>query len=78
MLEYRLVLTKKAIDDMIDIGDYITYTLLEPQTSRDFVKGLHQAIRSLSSLPNRYSLINDALCQAKASAVCLIKTLWSS
>jgi toxin ParE1/3/4 len=59
MPEYRIVLTKRAIDDIIDIGDYITYTLLEPETSRVFIKGLRQPIASLSNLPNRYLLVND-------------------
>lgn len=32
MKEYDVVLTKRAKTDIIDIGDYIAYTLLEPET----------------------------------------------
>ena len=38
MNEYRITLTLRAKDDIINIGDYITYTLLEPdETVKNFV-----------------------------------------
>jgi len=42
--EYNIILTKRAKDDIIDIGDYIAYTLLEPETAYHFVAGLRNAI----------------------------------
>lgn len=34
MIDYNIQLTHRAKDDIINIGDYITYQLLEPETSR--------------------------------------------
>lgn len=36
MTNYHILLTHRAKDDIIDIGDYITYILLEPGTSKRF------------------------------------------
>ena len=47
MGEYRLVITQWAEDDIIDIGDYIAYKLLTPDTSPHFVKNLKNAIQQL-------------------------------
>lgn len=59
MQSYRIVLTRRAKDDIIDIGDYITYTLLEPQTALNFVKGLRKSITTLKDFPQRFELIED-------------------
>ena len=56
---YRIVMTRQAKRDIIDIGDYIAYTLLEPETSRKFVKGLRKAIQSLIPFPYKYPLVQD-------------------
>lgn len=59
MKEYNIVLTRTAKNDIIDIGDYIAYTLLEPETAYRFVEGLRSAISSLKELPNRFALVDD-------------------
>lgn len=59
MFQYRIVLTKRAKNDIIDIGDYITYTLLEPETAKTFVLDLRKTINSLKEFPNRYSYVDD-------------------
>ncbi len=61
MSEYNIVLTRRAKGDIIDIGDYIAYTLLEPETSYKFVTGLRNAIATLKSSPNRYALVDDCV-----------------
>lgn len=61
MQMYNLVLTRRAKEDIIDIGDYITYTLLEPETAVNFVRGLRKAIITLKEVPGRYSVIEDAV-----------------
>lgn len=47
MPDYRIILTRRAKDDIIDIGDYITYTLLEPETAQNFINGLRSAMSRL-------------------------------
>ena len=44
---------------MVGIGDYITYTLLEPETALSFVKGLRESISSLKIFPNIHALVDD-------------------
>lgn len=59
MKEYNVVLTRRAKNDIIDIGDYIAYTLLEPETAYRFVTGLRSAISTLQELPGRFTSVDD-------------------
>ena len=52
-------MTREANDDIVDTGDYITYTLLEPGTAREFVKGLREVISTLKELPYRHPFADD-------------------
>lgn len=61
MPDYTIMLTRQAKDDIIDIGDYITYTLLEPETARNFVAELRKTIVKLKEFPERYPLIDDVV-----------------
>lgn len=57
MKKYNVVLTRRAKDDIIDVGDYIAYTLLEPATAYKFVAGLRKAIDGLKMFPDRFGLV---------------------
>ena len=59
MNDYRITLTKRAKNDIIDIGNYITYTILEPDTSKKFIKGLKNSISKLKVFPYKFPLIQD-------------------
>lgn len=59
MNDYRITLTKRAKNDIINIGDYITYTLLEPDISRNFIKGLKTSISHLKFFPQKFPLVQD-------------------
>ena len=61
MNNYRVTLTRQAKDDIIDIGDYISYTLLEPGTSRNFIKGLRNSISRLKYFPYKFPLIMQVI-----------------
>lgn len=61
MAEHRIILTGRANEDIIDIGDYITYTLLEPETAKKFVSGLRTEIAALKEFPKRYPFVNDVV-----------------
>ena len=54
MGEYRLTITQRAKDDIIDIGDYITYKLLAP-----VVKNLKNAIQQLKFFPYKFPFVQD-------------------
>lgn len=59
MSDYRIKLTRRAREDIIDIGDYIAYTLLEPDISRTFIKGLRQSISQLQFFPYKFPFVQD-------------------
>lgn len=54
MNDFRITLTQRAKDNIINIGDYITFTLLEPDTSRNFIKGLRNSISQLKLFPYKF------------------------
>ena len=53
------MLVPQAKNDILNIGDYITYTLLEPDISRNFINGLRLAISELSIFPYKFPLAQD-------------------
>lgn len=61
MNKYCVLMTNRASQDIIDIGDYIAYTLLVPDTAKKFVAELREAISSLCEYPYRHPLVDDAV-----------------
>ena len=61
MNDYRVVLAKQAKDDIMDIGDYITFTLLEPDISKKFIKGLRNSISQLKFFPYKFPLVQNSI-----------------
>ena len=59
MSDYELTITQRAKDDIIDIGDYITYKLLVPEISLQFIKNLRNAIQQLRNFPYKFPLVQD-------------------
>ena len=59
MSDYELTITQRAKDDIIDIGDYITYELLVPEISLQFIKNLRNAIQQLRNFPYKFPLVQD-------------------
>ena len=59
MDKYQIVITPKARNDLIDIGDYISFILLEPETSEKFIKGLRRSISQLQYFPQKFPTIQD-------------------
>ena len=58
MNKYKIELSIPAFYELKSIGDYISYTLMEPDTSKKFIKGLRASISTLSTFPYRYPPIN--------------------
>lgn len=56
---YHVMLVPKAEDDILNIGDYIAFTLLEPDISRILINGLRLAISSLEKFPYKFPLVQD-------------------
>ena len=54
MNNYHIELSIVAFTQLKTIGDYITYVLLEPDTSRRLIRALRSSISNLSTFPYRY------------------------
>lgn len=56
---YGIEITCRARQDIIDIGDYMAYILLEPNTSQKFIHSLRNKISTLSVFPYKYPVLQD-------------------
>lgn len=65
MIKYQIALTQTAKNDIIDIGDYISYILLEPDISKKFIKGLRNSISQLQYFPSKFPIIQDEILYSK-------------
>ena len=57
MIDYRIRLLPVAKNDLLNISDYISYSLLAPDTSKRLIRGLRSSISSLCTFPYRYPII---------------------
>jgi len=60
-MNYKIVYSEVAKDDIMDITNYITYTCKAPKTSKEYMKKLFNKIRSLTYSPDSYPLYNRKL-----------------
>lgn len=58
MNNYQIRLSPRARDNIIDIGDYISHSILEPLISNRFIKDMKRSILTLRQFPYRYPVIN--------------------
>ena len=61
MIEYKIRLTRRAREDLIDIGDYISHTLSSPETAHHFLCGLKKSLLSLKTFPYKFPIIQDSV-----------------
>lgn len=66
MDKYQIMITPTAKSDLIDIGDYISFILLEPETSIKFIKGLRCSISQLQYFPRKFPIIQDIILKKKS------------
>ena len=59
MNNYSIKISRRAREDIIDIGDYIAYVLMEPETSKKLIKGLKNSISNLKYFTYRFPLIQN-------------------
>lgn len=65
MDSYHIILTQRAADDITDIGDYIAFQLSEPDTSKNFIKGIRKSISQLKLFPYKFPLVQDNFLQSQ-------------
>ena len=59
MDRYQIQITQKAKEDLMDIGDYISFILLEPETSKKLIRGLRRSISQLHYFPRKFPIVDD-------------------
>lgn len=73
---FKIAITRQAQEDMTSIGDYIAYTLEEPETASKFIADLRAAVLSLHSFPYRYQLIDDPVLSSQGIHSLTIKNYY--
>ena len=58
-MEYGVKITPFALSQLADTVKYISEILLAPETAEKWLDTLQTAIKSLSSLPNRFPLTEE-------------------
>lgn len=48
MDSYEIIITPDAESDLIEIRDYIAYTLLVPEVALNYIRAIHSAIQKLT------------------------------
>lgn len=59
MDKHRVVITEKAIKDIMEISEYISITLLDDEAAKKLAEKMEIAIKSLADMPKRYALLKD-------------------
>ncbi len=59
MSKYKVLITEKATNDILDIARYISNELLEPIIAQRLLEKFEIAIESLSHMPTRHELVKD-------------------
>jgi len=60
MDEYKVYLSEPAEQDIDEISRYISTQLLVPETAENMLDAFYEAMSSLSSMPKRYPIVEDA------------------
>ena len=55
---YNVEYSEEAYEDLREIYDYVANELLVPKTAENLLKNIRTAIRSLSNMPYRHTLVD--------------------
>ena len=59
MDSYEIIMTPDAADDLVTLRDYISGTLLSPDTALAYIRMLRMEIGTLSVMPERHKCVDD-------------------
>jgi len=57
-MKFNIVYSEAAKEDIMDLTDFISITCKAPKTSKEFMKGLFNRIKSLAHSADSYPLYN--------------------
>ena len=56
---YKVVVSSRAKNDMLEIGEYIAVELLAPDAAGNHLNAFETQIADLNHMPKRYALVSD-------------------
>jgi len=59
MVTYDIVITNPAEKDLLEIGNYISKELLEPQSAQRVISKIADVVTTLEKIPFRHALVYD-------------------
>jgi len=73
MEHYKILVSKTYHKDLQGIIHYISHNFDAPYTASNLLDDIESTVSSLSTMPHRYGLVNDAYLQRKDFRKCLVK-----
>ena len=58
-MNYQVIISEVAEDDMVSIGQYISNELHAPDAAANLLDEMDKQILSLEQIPNRFSIVSD-------------------
>ncbi|MGY3725536.1 addiction module toxin, RelE/StbE family [Granulicatella balaenopterae] len=60
MDRYEIKITRQAKEQLVSIKKYIVNTLKAPKTAKNIIRQLRNGMDSLTTMPERYKIINES------------------
>lgn len=73
MEQYKILVSESYHRDLKGIIHYISHNLDAPFTASDLLDEIESTVSSLSTMPQRYELVNDNYLRGKEFRKCLVK-----
>ena len=76
MDSYQVIMTQDAADDLVELRDYIAYSLYARDTALMYIKAIREEIGSLSVMPGRNALIADEPWRSRGIRRTIVKNFY--
>ena len=73
MNKYSIHITQSAINDLIEVSNYIEFTLFNPKAAADLLDEAQSAFQALETNPERHAIIDDPFLSAHGFRLLIIK-----
>lgn len=73
MIIYQIHITRTAEQDLINVSDYISFILKNPQAANDLLNEAESKINELSIFPQKFSLAEDVVLSAWGIRFAIVK-----
>jgi len=59
MQTFKIIMTDDAVEDLIEVKNYIADVLLAPDVALSYVRAVRKEIEKLETLPKKFKLVDD-------------------